>query len=212
MKTTPGDRNPRRSCTKSLLGVLAATVLLAGATVAPTSASATVNLLESRGGCRALNGWWVDWAGACVLGGGGSDNGGGGGSGSSGGDDDGIFGNGNSRDGIDSIELPSSDLGLDDKQLEEILTNPDLSPAMRWELEKIWWKRQGKDFYPEDPNVFDPHRLSPWGPPRTVTARAESPAGPRGKSPARAVARRTAAQQGSSSRRHARKDRVRKPR
>ena len=42
LKTSTSDRNPR-SRTKSLLGVLTATALLAGATLAPASASAMAN-------------------------------------------------------------------------------------------------------------------------------------------------------------------------
>jgi hypothetical protein len=95
LKTTTSDRNPRRSRTKSLLGILVATALLAGATqaLAPASASAMINMEQFL--CALEGKTWDEDKGECnrsgnddVGGGstgGGWNNGPGGGSGSTGG-------------------------------------------------------------------------------------------------------------------------------
>jgi hypothetical protein len=67
LKTTTSDRSPRRSRTKSLLGVLTATALLAGATqaLAPASASAMSDQDNEAG--AVCNQMVLEWLGICYT-------------------------------------------------------------------------------------------------------------------------------------------------
>jgi uncharacterized membrane protein YgcG len=110
--TTPDNRNPRRSRTKSLLGILVATALLAGATqaLAPASASAMINMEQFL--CALEGKTWDEDKGECNRSG--NDDVGGGSTG--GGWNTGTGGGGNS--GVDP------ELGYDPNKPVDVLPGP----------------------------------------------------------------------------------------
>jgi hypothetical protein len=114
--TTPTDRTSLRTRRKGLLGVLAASALLAAGVQAfgPASASAMINQ-ESQEECEATGGWWDDrFGGACIRfgedsgGGSGGEDGGSGGGGSTGSDggSGGFGGGGGFGSGGDNPDSP----------------------------------------------------------------------------------------------------------